>query len=170
MLTLLFLAFVTRILAQDPCSPTWQERRDNHQPTDLTADLESLRFFAEDLADDDDLDAHLAAILVERPVESQAHAEVRAHVEQTLRNLGWQVEEDAFTAETPIGDVNFFNIFAVLDATAPRRVVIGKVTKTLPKIQNFQLATMTRCRPLRASWAPWTRPCPAPSCSTWPPR
>jgi hypothetical protein len=122
---LVLLTVLTCAAAQESCSPTWQERRDRHVPTDLTGDATTLRAVAEGLADDDDLDAHLEAVLVERPVESANHAKVREHIVTTLRALKWDVEEDSFESSTPVGDVGFVNVVAVLNPEAPRRLVIG---------------------------------------------
>ena len=58
---LLFLPLLLFISAQETlvgsasaadCSPSWQENRDSHVPTDLTSDTESLLYLAQELADE----------------------------------------------------------------------------------------------------------------------
>lgn len=43
----------------------------------------------------------------------------------TLKKLNWEVEEDEFTADTPIGKKRFTNIIATKDPSASRRVVLS---------------------------------------------
>lgn len=42
-----------------------------------------------------------------------------------MTNLGWEVTEDKFTAQTPIGNVPFTNIIATLNPLACKRLVIA---------------------------------------------
>lgn len=58
------------------------------------------------------------------------------HIQSLFDSLsaGWSVEIDSFNAETPRGPINFSNILAVLDPTAPRRLLLAchYDTKSIP--------------------------------------
>ena len=42
-----------------------------------------------------------------------------------MNSLGWTIEEDKFSQNTVIGNVQFTNIVATLNPNAPRRMVIA---------------------------------------------
>ncbi len=107
------------------CSPTWQENRDSHEPSDVTSNPFTLRYLAETLRDDAKFDATLQAILLERPMLSEGHSSVESYIEDSLFSLGWSIEIDAFVDSTPWGDVEFRNIMAHLNPESPRRLVLG---------------------------------------------
>ncbi len=48
----LLFAASAAVRRRDDCSPTWQENRDSHVPTDLTGDHASVFYLAEVLKDD----------------------------------------------------------------------------------------------------------------------
>ncbi|KAI0026632.1 hypothetical protein K488DRAFT_21111, partial [Vararia minispora EC-137] len=70
-------------------------------------------------------DSHLAHILIPRPADTANNTLVRNYIADTLRGLGWAVEEDSFIDSTPYGDKHFTNVIATKDPTAPRRVVLA---------------------------------------------
>lgn len=119
------LTVSAHVLAE-PCSPTWQENRDAHAPTDLTQDLPSLIHLVEVLQDEEDFENHLDRILIPRPVGSQNHAAIEAYISQTLTDLGWFVEYDSFQQDTPVGTHTFTNIMGHINPDSPRRMVLGK--------------------------------------------
>jgi glutaminyl-peptide cyclotransferase len=43
----------------------------------------------------------------------------------TLNALNWHIEEDSFSAGTPVGVKSFTNVIATHDPTAPRRIVLS---------------------------------------------
>ncbi|XP_050724699.1 glutaminyl-peptide cyclotransferase-like [Eriocheir sinensis] len=67
----------------------------------------------------------LAPILVPRVVGTPGHERVRQHLVESMRELGWTVEEDSFDDDTPIGRRTFTNVVATLDPKAPRRLVLA---------------------------------------------
>lgn len=73
-----------------------------------------------------DFETHLDNIILERPVGHPNHAIVRDYLQLTLQSLGWTVELDTFTDDTPLGPMTFDNVFATLNPDSPRRFVLGK--------------------------------------------
>ncbi|KAI4886818.1 hypothetical protein NFI96_018386 [Prochilodus magdalenae] len=71
--------------------------------------------------------AQLQPFLIERQPGSRGSRMVRRHISSLLDSLsaGWSVEIDSFNSETPRGPINFSNILAVLDPTAPRRLLLA---------------------------------------------
>ncbi|XP_057694527.1 glutaminyl-peptide cyclotransferase-like a [Corythoichthys intestinalis] len=71
-------------------------------------------------------EAHLRPILIERLPGSKGSLVVRQHITSTLSLLsaGWDLDLDTFTAATPKGMVTFTNIIAILDPSAPRRLLL----------------------------------------------
>lgn len=59
------------------------------------------------------------------------------HIVSQLRSLSadWSVEEDSFQSSTPKGPVTFSNLLAVLDPSAPRRLLLAchHDSKILPR-------------------------------------
>ncbi|XP_066540817.1 glutaminyl-peptide cyclotransferase-like a isoform X2 [Hoplias malabaricus] len=70
---------------------------------------------------------HLKPMLIERVPGTAGSQTVRQHLLSQLRSLsaGWMVEEDLFQSSTPKGTVNFSNVLAVLDPSAPRRLLLA---------------------------------------------
>ncbi|MBN3310378.1 QPCTL protein, partial [Amia calva] len=79
---------------------------------------------------------HLQPILVERLPDTAGSQAVRKHITSQLGSLsaGWVVEVDSFTSPTPRGPLTFSNVLAVLDPSAPRRLLLAchYDTKQLP--------------------------------------
>ncbi|XP_026868557.2 glutaminyl-peptide cyclotransferase-like a [Electrophorus electricus] len=72
-------------------------------------------------------ESQLRPMLVERVPGTAGSQAVRRHITSQLRSLsaGWTVEEDSFESATPKGTVVFSNVLAVLDPTAPRRLLLA---------------------------------------------
>ncbi|KAI1893231.1 hypothetical protein AGOR_G00121570 [Albula goreensis] len=72
-------------------------------------------------------ETHLRPILVERLPGTAGSEAVRQHISTQLRSLtaGWSLEVDSFPSQTPRGEVTFFNVLAVLDPLAPRRLLLA---------------------------------------------
>ncbi|XP_077467125.1 glutaminyl-peptide cyclotransferase-like a isoform X2 [Stigmatopora argus] len=71
-------------------------------------------------------DTHLRPILIERLPGTNGILAVQKHITSTLSLLsaGWKVDLDSFTDTTPRGKVTFTNIIAILDPSAPRRLML----------------------------------------------
>ncbi|TRY97911.1 hypothetical protein DNTS_034135 [Danionella cerebrum] len=71
--------------------------------------------------------AHLRPFLTERQPGTRGNRAVRNHIFSRLDSLaaGWSVDVDSFISETPRGPISFSNILAVLDPTAPRRLLLA---------------------------------------------
>ncbi|XP_056118917.1 glutaminyl-peptide cyclotransferase isoform X2 [Rhinichthys klamathensis goyatoka] len=71
--------------------------------------------------------SHLRPILIERQPGSRGSRAVRKHIFSQLDSLsaGWSIDVDSFISETPRGPVSFSNVLAVLDPTAPRRLLFA---------------------------------------------
>lgn len=50
---------------------------------------------------------------------------VKYYIVSTLKALDWEVEEDVFTDNTPLGEKRFANIIATKDPKASRRLVLS---------------------------------------------
>ena len=107
------------------CAPSWQENRDNHIATDLTENMASLIFLADQMKDEIDFELHLNSILMPRAVESSNHTIVGTYIIQQMESLGWTVETDEFSQDTVVGERSFKNIIATHNPNSPRRLVIG---------------------------------------------
>ena len=68
---------------------------------------------------------HRANLLVPRVVGTPNHAVVRQYIIDQMRSLGWDIETDQFTANTPHGKKTFENVITTLDSSAPRRLVLA---------------------------------------------
>ncbi|KAI1295349.1 Glutaminyl-peptide cyclotransferase [Halotydeus destructor] len=64
-------------------------------------------------------------ILVTRVPGTSGHRKVNKFIVSTMRDLGWQVEEDEFSANTPHGSKPFRNIMATLNGNACKRLVFA---------------------------------------------
>lgn len=60
-----------------------------------------------------------------RPAGSKALETERHWIEAQLREDGWQVEEDAYTADTPIGPIPEVNIIAKLPGSSPHVIMVA---------------------------------------------
>lgn len=67
----------------------------------------------------------LDPILVPRVVGTPNHAKVKQYIIDQMQSLGWSIETDKFSDNTPVGRKNFENIIATLDPAAPRRLVLA---------------------------------------------
>ncbi|XP_062861201.1 glutaminyl-peptide cyclotransferase-like a [Trichomycterus rosablanca] len=72
-------------------------------------------------------ETHLRPMLIERVPGTVGSKAVRQHIMSQLRSLsaGWTIEEDSFQSATPKGTVTFSNVLAVLDPSAPRRLLLA---------------------------------------------
>ncbi|KAI6185450.1 Glutaminyl-peptide cyclotransferase [Aphelenchoides besseyi] len=77
------------------------------------------------LTDLDKFRTLLKPILVERQVGTKEHEEVAKYIEDTLRPLGFELTDDQFEAQTPMGKKKFRNLIATYDAKASRRLVLA---------------------------------------------
>ncbi|XP_026769661.3 glutaminyl-peptide cyclotransferase-like a [Pangasianodon hypophthalmus] len=82
-------------------------------------------------------ETHLRPMLIERVPGTTGSKAVLQHIVSQLRSLsaGWTVEKDSFQASTPKGPVTFSNVLAVLDPSAPRRLLLAchHDSKILPR-------------------------------------
>ncbi|XP_028976612.1 glutaminyl-peptide cyclotransferase-like protein isoform X2 [Esox lucius] len=71
--------------------------------------------------------ALLRPILVERLPGTRGSRRVREHIYSHLEFLsaGWSLEIDSFKSPTPKGLITFSNLLAVLDPSAPRRLLLA---------------------------------------------
>jgi hypothetical protein len=53
------------------------------------------------------------------------NTQVRQYIVKTLKDLNWDIEEDAFEDDTPYGRKKFTNVIATKDPKASRRVVLA---------------------------------------------
>ncbi|KAI5450801.1 hypothetical protein NCC49_002807 [Naganishia albida] len=68
---------------------------------------------------------HLGRMLIPRVAGTENNTVVREYIKSVFRDLDWHVEEDAFTATTPEGPVDFVNVIATFDPDAPVKVVLA---------------------------------------------
>ncbi|XP_015787280.1 glutaminyl-peptide cyclotransferase-like protein isoform X2 [Tetranychus urticae] len=80
--------------------------------------------------------------MIPRVSGTEGNRKVREFIENSMRDLGWTVEEDAFMANTPYGSKPFVNIIATLNPKACRRLMIAchYDSKLFPG-KNFVAAT-----------------------------
>jgi glutaminyl-peptide cyclotransferase len=81
-------------------------------------------YFANEIQNEVDFKKHLDNILIPRVPGTEGSNRVRQYIEDTLRQLGWDVEISSSTQKTPIGNLPFNNVIATLDPLAPRRLVL----------------------------------------------
>lgn len=70
-------------------------------------------------------DVTVDPILVPRVVGTPNHAVVRQYIIDQMRSLGWDIETDQFTTNTPHGRKTFENVITTLDPNAQRRLVLA---------------------------------------------
>lgn len=70
-------------------------------------------------------DADLDPILLPRVVGTPNHALVRQYLIAQMKSVGWDIETDQFTSNTPHGRKQFENVIATLDPRAHRRLVLA---------------------------------------------
>lgn len=82
-------------------------------------------------------ETHLRPMLIERVPGTAGSKAVLQHIVSQLHSLsaGWTVEEDSFQSSTPKGPVTFSNVLAVLNPSAPRRLLLAchHDSKILPR-------------------------------------
>ena len=69
--------------------------------------------------------ATLGPFLVPRVSGTAGNKKVQQHIINTFTQLGWKVEQDAFTDRTPFGQVQFNNIIVTLDPGAQKKLVLA---------------------------------------------
>ncbi|XP_043271682.1 glutaminyl-peptide cyclotransferase [Venturia canescens] len=100
----------------------------------------------------------LDKICIPRVVGSSGHKKVKKYLKDSMKSLGWTVETDTFTEETPnLGILEFENIIAKLDPEAKRYLVlachydslytregnfVGAIDSAVPCAQLLNLATV----------------------------
>ncbi|XP_043072445.1 glutaminyl-peptide cyclotransferase-like a [Puntigrus tetrazona] len=72
-------------------------------------------------------ESHLRPLLIERVPGTAGSQTIRQHISSQLGSLsaGWTLEENSFVSSTPNGKVTFTNVLAVLDPSAPRRLLLA---------------------------------------------
>ncbi|XP_064090174.1 glutaminyl-peptide cyclotransferase-like isoform X1 [Macrobrachium nipponense] len=121
--TLATLAPASCDVKQEKRSRTvWYKAKEEHQGLGLSD--EELRAIA-GMSDMNHFKAVLDPIMIPRVVGTENHAKVRKHLIDTMKGLGWTVEEDVFDSNTPVGRKTFTNVIATLDPHAPRHLVLA---------------------------------------------
>ncbi|KAJ3573432.1 hypothetical protein NP233_g2429 [Leucocoprinus birnbaumii] len=69
--------------------------------------------------------SHLSKILIPRAPDTENITLVRNYIVSTLKKLNWEIEEDEFTDDTPVGRKKFTNIIATKDPSASRRLLLA---------------------------------------------
>ncbi len=101
-------------------------------------DLHSQAFFLQDTTDAD-IHAIAAATTVGPSLErdilphflrprvsgSPGNRQVQEYLIKTFQDLGWHIEQDTFTANTPMGPKTFNNIVATQNPEAPKKLVMA---------------------------------------------
>lgn len=67
----------------------------------------------------------LAPLLIPRVSGTENNILVQEFLVKTFQKLGWTVERDDFSGETPLGPKKFCNIIATFDPSASRRLVLS---------------------------------------------
>lgn len=67
----------------------------------------------------------LSNILIPRVPGTATHLQVNNFIKSEFSQLGWSVEEDAFSANTPYGSKPFMNIIATQNPNACKRLVLA---------------------------------------------
>ena len=97
-------------------------RQSAHQAKTLSSD--QLKFVAS-LSNMQGFDVTLDPILVPRVVGTPNHSKVKQYIIDQMQSLGWNVQTDKFTDNTPLGKKNFENIISTLDPKADRNLVLA---------------------------------------------
>ena len=103
---------------------TWKNKKRTHTGLQISR-TKRLKYFANNISDEQNFAHNLDAILIPRTVGSRNHDRVRDHIIRAMNNNGWSVEEDRFSDQTPLGKKQFTNIISTLDLSAARRLVIA---------------------------------------------
>jgi len=107
-------------------SSCWENNQAKHWPADLRSNSSNLEELAWGLEDAARLEAFLDLLLVARPPGSEQAAEVREAIAGILEEMGWQVEDQQFTATSPFGEeVQMSNLVAMQSPTMPRQLAIA---------------------------------------------
>lgn len=79
--------------------------------------------------------AHVKAMvdLGPRPAGSEALQRTRDYIKQQMSAIGLTVQEQAFTAQTPVGPVKMVNLMVTLPGKRPDRIIIGSHYDTKPE-------------------------------------
>lgn len=75
--------------------------------------------------DPNDPTSHLSHILIPRTPNTTNSTLVRNYIISTLKALNWDIEEDDFVGETPLGPKKFVNVIATKDPSAARKVSLA---------------------------------------------
>jgi len=67
----------------------------------------------------------LNPLLRVRDVGSAGHTQARQHIVNQMSSVGWNIEEDRFDDNTPLGRKTFTNVIATQNVNAPRRLTIA---------------------------------------------
>jgi glutaminyl-peptide cyclotransferase len=70
-------------------------------------------------------DVTVDPILVPRVVGSANHVRVKQYIIDQMKSLGWDIETDKFSGNTPFGNKVFENIIATVDPQAKRNLVLA---------------------------------------------
>ncbi|XP_043197963.1 glutaminyl-peptide cyclotransferase-like [Amphibalanus amphitrite] len=119
----------TYIVSVSSASSTGKLKQSDHKPQHLEKFglLETVALLDQEL----DLEAQLWSslldpMMVARYIGTQQHEDVRQHIMHTMTTLGWTVDGDRpFEMKTPRGAMNFTNVVATHDPSAPRRLVLA---------------------------------------------
>ncbi|XP_065339633.1 glutaminyl-peptide cyclotransferase isoform X1 [Cloeon dipterum] len=110
------------LLGQSAGAINLKQARQNHAGTPMTD--EQIKKIS-DMENNANFKALLDPIMVPRVVGTENHEKVKKYLMDTMQNLGWQVEEDAFSANTPIGRLKFGNVVARLNPQADRFLTLA---------------------------------------------
>jgi len=125
--------------ASYPSTPdTWKDRKvfpGNH----ILSDDQRFEFYSEKLRDENDFSRHLDQILIPRFAGSEGVRKVEKYIVSTMERLGWTVETPSHTEQTPKGRIQFRNVVATLNNTAPRRLVVACHYDTLSEFQGKKM-------------------------------
>ncbi|KAF4529540.1 hypothetical protein B566_EDAN014386 [Ephemera danica] len=117
------LSFMVNLSKQQALTlNTLKTARDNHRARQLS-DLQLQKIAS--LGNTTQFRQLLSPILVPRVVGTEGHENVKQHLVQFMQSLGWDVEQDSFSAETPIGRLPFSNVVARLNSQASRYLVLA---------------------------------------------
>ncbi|KAJ1983459.1 hypothetical protein H4R34_001256 [Dimargaris verticillata] len=67
----------------------------------------------------------LKPFLVKRVPGTEGNKQVQQYIIETMTKLGWFIETDPFTADTPLGRIDFRNIIATKNPKAPTRLMLS---------------------------------------------
>ncbi|KAJ1656355.1 hypothetical protein IWQ61_004058 [Dispira simplex] len=67
----------------------------------------------------------LTPLLIERVPGTMNNKRVQEYILSKMKALGWHIDLDPFTDDTPLGTIDFCNIIATKNPQAPRRLVLS---------------------------------------------